>query len=99
MPEANADLLIQITSQSSPTGARGSSKAVQSDMIAELRRCLRPGAELAVTYDGLTAVTSILWLSDGRQEDSLLVGVRLVGVSALPNPEPESLAASGVQKS
>jgi hypothetical protein len=90
MSETLADLLIQITSAPTGSGTDETLTTGEGELIEELRRCLRPGAELAVTLDGFTAVTSILWLSDGEQDRGLQLGVRLVGVSAPPGDSAEA---------
>jgi hypothetical protein len=64
-------------------------------LVTELRRCLRPGAEIALVFRGYMAITSILWLSGPRADSGVRAGVRLLGVSALPAGKHPESAVSG----
>src|SRR5258707_331873 len=83
MPESRTDFVIQIS-----TAARGadisgeSAKTGASSVIAELQRCLKPGTEIGLVFQGYVAITSVLWLSGPTLDESLRAGVRLIGVSS-----------------
>ena len=89
MSETHTNLVIQISTAGPASGATAEG-AEEARLIVELRRCLQPGVEIALVFERYMAITSILWLSELQQDSSLRAGVRLLGVSALPdgNPEP-----------
>ena len=95
MSDIHTDLVIQISTSesasSSPITAADSGD--ESRLVAELRKCLRPGVEIALVFSGYTAMTSILWLTGPLPDGGLRAGVRLVGVSA-PLPKQSELSSS-----
>jgi hypothetical protein len=94
MSDTHADLVIRISTSGlvSDTTCASAEKAADSQLIAELRRCLQPGVEIALALEGYVATTSILWISDLESDGSLRAGVRLLGVSALPSDDPAESA-------
>jgi hypothetical protein len=91
MPATHTDIVIQISTSAPAPDVPGGEKAGEGRLVTELRRCLRPGVEIALVFRGYMAITSILWLSGPLADRSLRAGVRLLGVSALPagkQPEP-----------
>ncbi len=94
MSDKDADLVIQIsTSGLAPdTTVANLEKTEESRLITELRRCLQPGVEIALVFEGYMAITAILWLSGPQGDGGLRAGVRLLGVSALPVEQPEPAA-------
>jgi len=101
MSDRHTDLVIQIFNFHSSLGGsqreRGGSQREQLTM--ELRQYLQPGLEVALVFHGCMAITSILWLSELQLDRSFRVGVRLFGVSALPDgerPEPWAENSRGV---
>ncbi len=94
MSDKHTDLVIQISTAGlapDPMVANVE-KTEESRLIAELRRCLQPGVEIALVFEGYMAITSILWLSELQRDGSLRAGVRLLGVSALPVEQREPAA-------
>lgn len=86
MPNTQTDLVVRIsTSKLDSETAERARGTTTSCLIAELHRCLRPGAEIALVLEGYIAITSILWLSDLQPDGSLHAGIRLVGLSGMPN--------------
>lgn len=83
MPEAQAQLVIEISASSAAIAGRNSEPG-SCGLGPELGRNLRPGVEIALAFPGYTAVMSILWISELQQNQSFRAGVRLLGVSALP---------------
>lgn len=93
MAHTQTDLVVQISAAEpdSPTAPKRSGTIADCRLIAELRRCLQPGAEIALVFEGYMAITSILWLSELQPDGSVRAGVRLLGVSALPGKPRETL--------
>jgi hypothetical protein len=84
MSERQADLVIQIAvSEASPAATVGSLSG-ESNLAAELRRRLEPGTEIALSCDGLRAITSIVWIDDLPLYRTFHAGVRLLAVSSQP---------------
>ena len=90
---AHSDLVIQISTWDPQSDAISATDA-ESPLFSELRRCLQPGVEIALSFRGYTAIASILWLSGPLTDLSLRAGVRLLGVSALPVEESTDQAAA-----
>ena len=92
MPDTQTDLVIQIsTSQAAPSAPSPSVEDTEKNkLIAEIRQCFRPGAEIVLILGGCTAITSILWLSELQQDGCFRAGIRLLGVSALPAEQREA---------
>ena len=86
MSDTGAQLVIEISpSESSPHATRRRREKVRSGGLgSELRRCLQPGVEIALAFPGYTAVMAVVWISE-RQHENIRAGVRLLGVSALPD--------------
>jgi hypothetical protein len=84
MPGTNTDLVIQISTEELVSNASCAQKADEGNLAAELRRCLRPGVEIALVFERYMAITSILWLSGPLPDCSMRACVRLLRVSALP---------------
>jgi hypothetical protein len=86
MSDEHTDLVIQIsTSGLAPDSTVANvEKTEENRLITELQRCLQPGVEIALVFEGYMALTSILWLYELQVDGSLRAGVRLLGVSALP---------------
>jgi hypothetical protein len=92
MSETHTDLVIQLSTSGQESDASGENNE-ESKLIPELRRWLQPGVEIALSFHGFKAITSILWLSECQAAGSFRAGVRLLGVSAQPDIEqtvPES---------
>ena len=87
MSDTHTDLVIHIST--CEPGADATVASGDGRLVQELRRCLQPGAEIALVLGGFVATTSILWLSGPLEEGGLRAGVRLLGVSALPAEKPE----------
>ncbi len=85
MSDIHTDLVVRISASDSNSGSAGAALHDKRHLIMELKRCLQPGAEIALVFEGYMAMTSILWLSDLEPDGSVRAGVRLIGVSALPN--------------
>jgi hypothetical protein len=87
MADTHTDLVIQLS-----TSGQGPDESGQNDeesrLITELRRWIQPGVEIALSFRGCIAITSILWLSECQVDRSFRAGVRLLGVSAQPASEP-----------
>lgn len=101
MSDRQTDLVIQIsTSGPAPDAANeNAAEAEESRLTMELRQCLQPGQEVTLVLRGCMAVTSILWLSELQLDRSFRAGIRLFGVSALPDgerPEPWAENSRGV---
>lgn len=92
MSETYTDLVIQISTSGPEAAGTIAEKAEDSRLITELQRCLQPGVEIALVFEGYMAMTSILWLSEPQVDGSVRAGVRLLGVSALPGDQPEEPA-------
>jgi hypothetical protein len=91
MSDTHTDLVIQIsTSEPAAAPVANGEKADDGRLVQELRRCLQPGAEIALVIGGFVATTSILWLSGPLEDGGLRAGVRLLGVSALPAEKREA---------
>jgi hypothetical protein len=92
MSDTHTDLVIQLSAcAQTPDSPKEDNE--ETRLITELRRWLQPGAEIALNFHGFKAITSVLWLSECQQDQSFRAGVRLLGVSALPEgeqPAPES---------
>ncbi len=97
MSETFTDFVIQISTSGSEsdTAAR---KGEDSRLITELQRCLQPGVEIALVFEGYTAITSILWLSEPQADGSVRARVRLLGVSAQLD-EPSHTASTTDKRS
>lgn len=93
MSDGHSDLVIQISTRDPQSHAIGAI-ATESPLFSELRRCLQPGVEIALTLRGYTAIASILWLSGPLPDLTLRAGVRLLGVSAPPAEESTDQAAA-----
>ena len=92
MSDTQTDLVVQISASGLDSDMTAATAKSGDDcrLITELRRCLQPGAEIALVFEGYMAITSILWLSDARPDGSVRAGVRLLGVSALPRKLQET---------
>jgi hypothetical protein len=97
MSETHTDLVIQISTSGPESAGTIAEKAEDSQLITELQRCLQPGVEIALVFEGYMAMTSILWLSEPPAGGSVRAGVRLLGVSALPGDPPEEPAGVWVR--
>lgn len=89
MSATHTDLVIQISTAGTSLDVPGTEQASEGTAVAELRRCLQPGAEIALVFRGYMAITSILWLAGPLTDHSLRAGVRLLGVSVLPSQQGE----------
>ena len=91
MPDTQTDLVIQISTSQPASSAPGPNveDGEKNKLIAEIRQCFRPGAEIVLILGGCTAITSILWLSELQQDACFRAGIRLLGVSALPAEQGE----------
>ena len=99
MSDKHTDLVIQISTSASASDEANEdvAGAEESRLTTELRQCLQPGLEVALFFHGCMAITSILWLSELQRDRSFRVGIRLFGVSALPEHErPEPWARNRV---
>jgi|SRR5271165_1643619 len=85
MSGMQTDLVIQISTSALAPGksVANAKKTEESRLIEELRQCLQPGVEIALTFPSYKAITSILWLTELQLDHSFRAGVRLLGVSAL----------------
>ena len=92
MTDTQPDLVVQISASdvAPDMSTDRNGRSAGDRLIAELRRCLRPGVEIALVFDGYMAITSILWLSELQPNGNVRAGVRLLGVSAVPGKMPES---------
>jgi hypothetical protein len=90
MSDTHTDLVIQLSTsgQAPDTSAQNDE---ESRLITELRWWIRPGVEIALSFRGFMAITSILWLSECQVDRSFRAGVRLLGVSAVPDTEQPAL--------
>lgn len=86
MSDTHTDLVIQLSS-STQVPSSPSADNEESRLVTELRRWLQPGVEVALSFHGYRAITSILWLSECEEDRSFRAGVRLLGVSAAPAGE------------
>ncbi len=86
MSDTHTDLVIQL-SACAETSDSPKEDTEETRLITELRRWLQPGVEVALHFHGFRAITSVLWLSECQQDRSFRAGVRLLGVSALPDGE------------
>ena len=89
MSATHTDLVIQISTAGTSMDVPGTEQSSEGSAVAELRRCLQPGAEITLVFRGYMAITSILWLAGPLTDNSLRAGVRLLGVSVLPSPQRE----------
>jgi hypothetical protein len=88
----DTDLVIQLSAETPDLNEAGVVPDEQP-LVAELRRCLRPGVEIALVFQGYMATTSILWLSGPSPDHGLRAGIRLLGVSALPEQDAKAPVA------
>jgi hypothetical protein len=93
MSDTHTDLVIQLSSSARVPGSPDVDNE-ESRLVGELRRWLQPGVEVALTFHGFRAITSILWLSECEVDHSFRAGVRLLGVSALSEEEQPTDAQS-----
>jgi len=85
MSDMHPDLVIQISASDPDTTGATAMQHEDCRLISELKQCLQPGVEIALVFEGYMAMTSILWLSDLQSDGSMRAGIRLLGVSALPD--------------
>jgi len=85
MSDTHTDLVIQLAASGQESSSKENSE--ETSLITELRRWLQPGVEIALSFRGFRAITLILWLSECQGDRSFRAGVRLLGVSALPESE------------
>ena len=86
MSDTHADLVIQLSTSAQAPDTSGKNDEA-SRLMMELRQWIKPGVEIALSFRGCIAITSILWLSECQVDCSFRAGVRLLGVSALPDSE------------
>ena len=86
MTNTRTDFVIQISTPASKEDVSAEGLIPPATpVLAELHKCLKPGAEIGVVFRGYFAVTSVLWLSEPQADGSVRAGVKLVGVSARPS--------------
>ena len=98
MSDTHTDLVIQLAASGQESSSKENSE--ETSLITELRRWLQPGVEIALNFRGFRAITLILWLSECQGDRSFRAGVRLLGVSALPdNEQPVAESPDDAQRS
>lgn len=96
MPETRTDFVIQISATASvPDMNVENAETDTHSVVAELERCLKPGAEIGLVLQDYVAITSILWLSESTPDKTLRAGVRLIGISARPLGHLDSAPGPG----
>ena len=83
MSDTRAQVVIEIAASDSTPHAPGRVRRNSGEfgLGSELRRCLQPGMEIALTFPGFTATMSVVWITERQREASFRAGVRLVRVS------------------